>query len=148
MQTERCLSGKLNIFIMKQIFFAAMAVFMFAASSCSEREAQIRVRFQNNLSSDIHAARMEFGETHVTELGELPAGQTSEYFTFNYFETGADLPMGLLNGEKDGLAFSAWAGLWCGTGVEFKQLEAGDYTIEIKQFGVDSTGFYQILFVE
>ncbi len=133
---------------MKKIFFAAIAFLLFVASSCNEREGLVRVRFQNNLSSDIHTASMEFDETNVTALGELPAGQTSEYFTFNYFQTGADLPMGLLKGEKEGAAFSAWAGLWCGTGVEFKQLEAGDYTIEIKQFGTDSTGFYQILFVE
>ena len=133
---------------MKKIFFAAIAFLAIFASSCNDREGQIRVRFQNKLNSDIHAARMEFDETNVTALGELPAGQTSEYFTFTYFETGADLPMGLLKGEKDGAAFSAWAGLWCGTGVAFKQLEAGDYTIQIKQFGTDSTGFYQILFVE
>lgn len=76
---------------------------------------------------------MTFGDDYITNVGSIPAGSTTGYLEFDYFETGDGLPMGALNGTVNGESFMAWAGLWCGTGVEFKQLEPGDYTLEISK---------------
>jgi len=140
---------------MKKILFAAFAIVSLFLTACREEKDllpeetdQIMVRFQNSLSSDLEGVRMEFDDTNVTELGSIAVGQKTAYFDFDYFLVGDGFPMGVLNGKKDGLDFSAWSGLWCGTGVEFKQLDPGFYTIEIVQLGQEVPGFYQIRFLE
>jgi hypothetical protein len=133
---------------MKKILFALLALTAFFSADCTKENAQIFVRFQNTLTQDITDARMEFGDTHITDVGVLPAGGVTDYIVFDYFEVGDDWPMGYLKGKKGDADFSAWSGLWCGTGVEFKQLEPGYYTVEVVQFGTDSTGFFQMRFVE
>ena len=133
---------------MKKILFVAFALLALFTAACTKHNDQILVRFQNNLGSNIEASRLSFDETHITEIGALPAGAKSDYIPFDYFLVGAELPMGILDGKKDGADFSASAGLWCGTGVEFKQLEPGKYTIEINKIGVDSFVYYQIGFLD
>lgn len=97
---------------------------------------------------------MEFDSANTTNVGLILAGETTDYIVFDYFELGyypgGDyvFPMGSLNGKKDGVAFSAWSLNWCGTGVEYKQLEPGKYTIEIIKVGSDSPWNYQIKLVD
>ena len=119
-----------------------------AVTSCTKQEGQIMVRFQNNLTLDIAGAVMYFDDTHQTTVGDIPAGSTTDYILFDYFQTGDSWPMGLLNGTSEGEAFQASSGLWCGTGVDFRQLEPGHYTLGINQFGQDSTVFYLLKFAE
>jgi hypothetical protein len=97
---------------------------------------------------------MDFDAQNMTPVGPISAGETTDYIAFNYFEVGYypggdDVhPVGSLNGKKDGVDFKAWSGNWCGTGVEYKQLEPGKYALEIVQVGEDSIGFYQIRFLD
>ncbi len=97
---------------------------------------------------------MDFDAQNMTLVGQIAAGETTGYIAFNYFNIGYypggdyDFPTGALNGKKDGVAFAAWSGNWCGTGVEYKQLEPGKYTLELLKVGADSTAFYQIRFVD
>jgi hypothetical protein len=51
-------------------------------------------------------------------------------------------------GQKGEEEINASGGIWCGTGVEFKQLEPGDYTLKIEQFERDSFVFYLLSFVD
>lgn len=133
---------------MKKILFALLAFTGLFSAGCTKDNAQILVRFQNTLTQDITDARLQFDDTHATDVGLIPAGDVTDYIVFDYFEVGDDWPMGILYAQKEGADFSAWSGLWCGTGVEFKQLEPGHYTLEIVKLGTDSTGFYQMRFVE
>ena len=133
---------------MKKILFALLALTALFSADCAKDNAQILVRFQNTLTQDITDARLQFDDSHITDVGLLPAGGMTDYIVFDYFEVGDDWPMGFLNGKKEGEDFSAWSGLWCGTGVTFKQLDPGSYTLEIVKLGTDSTGFFQMRFVE
>ena len=96
---------------------------------------QVLVRFENTLSEAITDARLEFDDTHKTDIGLIPANSMTGYIAFDYFQTGAELPMGMIYGKKGDADFTAWAGLWCGTGVTFEQLEPGFYTIRIESGG-------------
>ncbi len=105
---------------MKKIQFAFLAFVALFIASCSEKNEDIMVRFQNTLSDDITDARMEFSDNHVTDIGSIPAGGTTDYVLFDYFEVGDRLPMGALFGKKGDADFIALSGLFCDTGVEFK----------------------------
>lgn len=133
---------------MKKILFAMLALAGLFSASCTKDNAQVYVRFQNTLTQDIADARLEFDDTHVTDVGLVPAGALTDYFVFDYFEVGDNWPMGTLYGRQGDADFSATSGLWCGTGVEFKQLEPGYYTIEVLKIGADSTGWFQLKFVD
>ena len=135
---------------MKKTLFALLSLVALFSARCTKdaETTQILVRFQNTLSQDITDARLEFDDVHKTDIGLIPAGSVTDYIAFDYFQTGDAWPMGILNGEKNGEPFSAFSGLWCGTGVDFKQLEAGQYTIVITQVGDISNPFYQLKFVE
>ncbi len=144
---------------MKKILFAVLAVATLFATSCTkdplpENNNQILVRFHNTLDSKIEESRMEFDATNMMYVGEILAGETSDYIAFDYFEVGYypggdyEYPSGYFNGKKDGVAFSGWSGNWCGTGVEYKQLEPGEYTIEISKIGDDPFWSYGIRFVD
>jgi hypothetical protein len=135
-----------KISTMKKMLFALFAAVALFATACSKD--QIRVRFQNTLDQDITAANMVFNDEHLTTVGLIPAGATTEYIDFQYFEVGSGIPMGMLKGQKGDEEISAWGGLWCATGVEFKQLAPGNYTLKIEQFGSDSLVFYQLSFVD
>ena len=112
------------------------------------------MRFHNATDAAIEESSMDFDAQNMTDVGPIAAGETTGYIVFNYFEVGYypggdyDHPSGSLNGKKDGVAFAAWSGNWCGTGVEYKQLEPGKYTIQITRVGEDSIGFYQIRFLD
>ncbi|HLP93361.1 MAG TPA: hypothetical protein VK168_04960 [Saprospiraceae bacterium] len=120
---------------MKKLFFATLVLFVFLCNACKDQRDEevetIMVRFQNQLSQDITEAYYDFDPAHQTTIGLIPAGGTTDYIEFSYFQVGDGIPMGLLRGKKAGEDFSAWAGLWCATGVTFYQLEPGKYTIEI-----------------
>jgi hypothetical protein len=133
---------------MKKAIFALLAAATLFATACSKD--QIRVRFQSTLDQDITAANMIFTEEHSTAVGLIPAGATTEYIDFQYFEVGSGVPMGTLIGQKGGEEINAWGGLWCDAGVEFKQLEPGDYTLKIEQFtsDTDSLVYYLLDFVD
>ncbi len=139
---------------MKKILFAAFAFLTLLTVACTEHNEQVLVRFQNSTDSAIEEARMEFDGANTTDVGSIPAGETTDYIVFDYFEVGYydgsdyNFPIGYLNGKKDGVDFSAWSLNWCGTGVELKQLEPGKYTIEIIKVGADSPWVYQIKFVD
>ncbi|MFN0213759.1 MAG: hypothetical protein ACKVT2_05845 [Saprospiraceae bacterium] len=139
---------------MKKILFVALAFNMLFSFACSKRDNQVLVRFQNSTNADIKEARMEFDSMNTTNLGLIPADATTGYFVFDYFEAGSYfggdhlIPMGRLNGEINGEDLAAWSLNWCGTGMEYKQLEPGKYTIEIVKAGSDSPWAYQIMFVE
>jgi hypothetical protein len=147
---------------MKNIFFAALtlATLFATSSSCtkdpiSENNSQILVRFHNTMNTKIEASQMEFDSTNLENVGEIAAGATTGYIPFDYFEVGYypggdyEFPMGYLNGKKDGVAFTGWSGNWCGTGVEYKQLEPGQYTIEISDSPGDPLGYNSLIrFVE
>jgi hypothetical protein len=119
-----------------------LALLLFTAlfnTQCKKDDAletdQVLVRFDNTLPEAITGARLEFDDIHKTDIGLIPANSTTGYIAFDYFQTGADLPMGMIYGKQGDADFTAWAGLWCGTGVEFKQLEPGFYTIRIEGDG-------------
>jgi len=144
---------------MKKTLFAALTLVALFATSCtkdpiSENSTHILVRFQNSTDSPIEASQMEFDSANTTNVGLILKGETTDYIVFDYFElgyyAGSDyiFPTGSLNGKKDGVAFHAWSLNWCGTGVEYKQLEPGKYTIEITSTGNDSPWTYQIKFVD
>lgn len=133
---------------MKKTLFVLFTLMTLFSANCTKDNDTIFVRFQNTLTQDITDARLEFDETHVTDIGLIPAGGMTDYIVFDYFEVGDNWPMGFIYGKKDGEDFSAWSGLWCGTGVNFKQLEPGSYTIEVSHVGTDTTGFFQLKFVE
>ncbi|MBN8677861.1 MAG: hypothetical protein J0M29_06520 [Chitinophagales bacterium] len=120
---------------MKKLFFATLILFVLVGNACKDQKYEevetIMIRFQNQLSKDITEAYYDFDPTHQTTIGLIPAGGMTDYIEFSYFQVGDGIPMGLLRGKKAGEEFSAWAGLWCGTGVTFYQLEPGKYTIEI-----------------
>jgi hypothetical protein len=139
---------------MKKILFAAFALSILFTAACCKPNDQILVRFQNTTDSALEETSMDFDETNKTFVGLIAAGETTAYIPFDYFEAGFypggdyDHPTGSLNGKKDGVAFSAWYGNWCGTGVAYKQLEPGKYTLQVIQVGEDSLGFYQIRFIK
>jgi len=139
---------------MKNTLFAVLAFATLSAISCTKDTNQILVRFHNALDSKIEASQMEFDSTNTTDVGEIQAGETTDYIAFDYFEVGYypggdyEFPIGYLVGKKDGVAFSGWSLNWCGTGVEYKQLDSGKYTIEIVQTGNDAPWAYQIKFVD
>ncbi|MCB0532074.1 MAG: hypothetical protein KDD14_07725 [Saprospiraceae bacterium] len=133
---------------MKKILISAFALFALIAVACNKQNDQTMVRFHNTLGQDITDAHMDFDDDHKTDVGFIPAGGTTNYIEFDYFLTGDDWPMGTLAGVKGGEAFSAWSGLWCGTGVTFKQLEPGLYQIDIVHLGVDSLGWNQLIFAD
>lgn len=133
---------------MKKTLFAAFALFALLSAACTKTNDQVLVRFQNTLSQDITEAVMTFDDTHSTAVGLISAGAATDYIAFDYFETGDGWPTGYLNGKKGDEDFSAWSGLFCGTGVTFKQLEPGSYTLEILEFEYEGGKFYQIKFVE
>ena len=133
---------------MKKILFASLAIISIFAASCSKSTDGIFVRFQNTLDQDIIDADYVFNEDHHTWLGLLPAGETTNYVPFEYFEVGSGSPVGFVNGRLDDGDFSAWSGQWCGTGVTYSQLEPGNYTIVISKVGSDSSGFYLLKFAQ
>ncbi len=144
---------------MKKLLFAALAIATLFATSCTKDPApengnQILVRFQNSTDSAIEEALMEFDSANTTGVGAILAGETTDYIVFDYFRVGYydggdyHFPTGYLNGKKDGVAFSAWSLNWCGTGVEYKQLDPGKYTMEIIKVGAESPWTYQINFVD
>ena len=106
-------------------------------SSCKdqreETEGTIKIRFHNQLNHDITNAYYDFSPEHQTSIGWIPAGISTGYIEFDYFEVGDGIPMGFLRGKMLGQEFSAYSGLWCGTGVTFYQLEPGKYTMEIAE---------------
>jgi len=129
---------------MKKIQFAFLALVALFIASCSEKNEDIMVRFHNTLSDDITDARMEFSDNHITDIGLIPAGGTTDYVLFDYFEVGDHLPMGALFGKKGDADFIARSGLFCATGVEFKQLEPGYYQIDVVEFpNIDTTNWHQ-----
>lgn len=139
---------------MKKLFFAVFALsILFTAVSCKS-DNQVFVRFQNSTDSAIEESTMDFGASNQTDVGPIAAGETSDYIAFDYFEVGyypggeEVFPMGELLGKKDGVAFTAWSWNWCGTGVEYKQLEPGNYTILISSNGSDSLTYQQIKFLD
>ncbi|MBC7775016.1 MAG: hypothetical protein H7246_06205 [Phycisphaerae bacterium] len=132
---------------MKKILLAAFALaILFTLGSC--KQDQVLVRFQNSLDSNIEDARMEFDQTNVQEIGLIAASATTGYLAFDYFEVGDGLPSAGLKGKKNGEDFWAWTGNWCGTGVTYKQLDPGKYTIEITKVGDEPYLEYRIKFVE
>ncbi|MBL7828266.1 MAG: hypothetical protein JNJ57_16665 [Saprospiraceae bacterium] len=133
---------------MKKYFLAILAFATIFFSFCTKTNDQVLIRFTNSTPDDFVNALYDFDENHQYPVGNIPAGATSDYFEFDYFEVGAELPMGFLRAEGTEGTIEAWSGLWCGTGVEFKQLEPGKYTIEISKHEFDQGIFYQILFVE
>ena len=135
---------------MKKTLFALLSLVALFSARCTKDAdtTQILVRFQNTLSQDITDARLEFDDVHKTDIGLIPAGSVTDYIAFDYFQTGDSWPMGILKGEKNGEPFSAFSGFWCGTGVVYKQLEAGYHTVAIIQVGADSTAYYQLKFIE
>lgn len=156
------LLGELNFYNMKKILFAALAFAAFFSAACSKSNEEvdyrsnqeILVRFQNSTDSPIEESAMTFDGASLTDVGSIPAGETTDYIVFDYFEVGYyeggdyQFPVGSLNGKKDGGQFSAWSGNWCGTGVSYKQLEPGEYTLQIVATGVDVPFAYVIDFVE
>ncbi len=90
---------------MKKTLFVAFAFLALFSAACTKHNDQILVRFQNNLGSNIEASRLTFDETHITEIGAIPAGAKSEYIPFDYFLVGAELPMGILDGKKTAQIF-------------------------------------------
>jgi len=138
---------------MKKLLFAAAALLILFTAACCKTEDQVFVRFHNATDSAIEDSSMDFDTQNTTHVGQIAADETTDYLVFDYFEIGYyqggdyDHPTGALNGKKDGVAFTAWSGNWCGTEVEYKQLEPGKYTLQITKVG-DSTGFYQIRFVD
>ena len=139
---------------MKKLLFAAAALLILFTAACTKTNEQVLVRFQNSTESAIEESSLDFDAQNMTDVGPIAAGETTDYIVFNYFEVGyytgggSVHPIGSLNGKKDGVAFKAWSWNWCGTGVEYKQLEPGKYTLEIVQVGEDSVGFYQIRFLD
>jgi hypothetical protein len=120
---------------MKKLLFVALALLAFLGSSCKDQQDEnlgtILIRFQNQLNHDITDAYYDFDPNHQTDIGWIPAGGSTGYIEFSYFEVGDGIPMGFLRGKMLGQDFSAWSGLWCGTGVTFYQLAPGKYTMEI-----------------
>ncbi len=140
---------------MKNIFFVALTIAtLFGTSSCTKDNTQILVRFHNTLNTKIEASQMEFDSSNLENVGEIAAGATTGYIPFDYFEVGYypggdyEFPMGYLNGKVNGVDFKGWSGNWCGTGVEYKQLEPGQYTIEISEITSTVLGRYRIRFEE
>ncbi len=133
---------------MKKILIAAITLFALFSTACTKQDDQIRVRFHNTLDQDITDARMEFDDNNQTAIGLIPAGATTDYVDFDYFQVGDSWPMGSLKGNKEGEVFSAWSGMWCLTGVTLKQLEPGDYQIDIVKFGSGPEAWYQLKFAE
>lgn len=145
---------------MKNILFAVLSFAAILAFSCTKdplwgNNNQILVRFHNTLDTRIEASRMEFDSTNIMDVGEIPAGETTDYIAFDYFQVGYypggdyQFPTGYFKGNKDGVAFFGWSGNWCGTGVEYKQLEPGYYTIEIEYLNPNPDySAYHIRFVE
>jgi hypothetical protein len=132
---------------MKKILFAALVLISLASCSKTTTE-EVLVRFQNTMDEDITTARYEFGESNQFDLGVIPANTTTEYQPFDYFQTGDGLPMGVLHGLVGGTELWASSGLWCGTGVEFSQLEPGKYTLVITKYSSNDEVFYQLKFAE
>jgi hypothetical protein len=120
---------------MKKLLFVAFALLVFVGSSCKDQQDEIvntiMIRFHNQMNQDITDAYYDFDPDHQTPIGWIPAGGSTGYIEFDYFEVGDGIPMGFLRGKQVGQDFSAWSGLWCGTGVTFYQLEPGKYTMEI-----------------
>jgi len=143
------LSGQtIKYIIMKKILFATLTLISILTVSCTKPDDQVLVRFQNNLDADIVDAQYNFDDTNTTSVGLLPAHSTSDYLEFNYFQIGAELPMGIMEGEVGESNIYASSGLWCGTGVEFSQLKPGKYTISITETGSEEPWHYQLLFVK
>lgn len=139
---------------MKKLFFAVFALsILFTAVSCKS-DNQVFVRFQNSTDSAIEASTMDFDGSNQTEVGLIAAGETTDYIAFDYFEVGyypgGDdvFPTGQLEAKTNDGAFKAWSWNWCGTGVEYKQLESGNYTILISSNGTDSLEDYRIKFLD
>lgn len=132
---------------MKNIFFALLAtaaVLSTAACAKTENNDEILVRFRNALSTPIQSAQMDVGEGPATNIGLIPAGATTDYIPFSYFLEGDGFPMGTLKGQINGADFSAWSGMWCGTGVTFQQLSKGVHTIVIVETNADDPMFRYI----
>lgn len=133
---------------MKKILFATLALISLISVSCTKPDTHVLIRFQNNLDEDIVGAQYKFDDPNTTSLGLLPANSTSEYLEFDYFQIGETLPMGTMEGKLGEGDISATAGLWCGTGVNFSQLEPGKYTIAITETGSEEPWRYRLLFVD
>lgn len=144
---------------MKKLIFAAFALTSLFFIACTkeplpENGNQILIRFQNSTGAAIEEAQMELDGVDMTEVGPIASGATTDYIVFDAFEVGFypgdpyKFPMGTMKGKKDGVAFSAWSGNWCGTGVEYKQLEPGEYTLEVLEAGENNFEIYQLRFVE
>jgi hypothetical protein len=116
---------------MKKLFFVVLAMVAVLFTSCEKHQGEVLIRFHNTTTQDITNAYYDFDPDHQTGIGMLPAGEVTDYIPFSYFEVGDGIPMGFVRGKKGENDFTAWAGLWCGTGVTFYQLEPGKYTIEI-----------------
>ncbi len=137
-----------KIITMKKLLISAFAILSLMAVSCTKTNDQILVRYHNTLESDLLDSRHEFDEENITTIGDLAAGETSEYIAFDYFQVGDVLPMGFVRAMENGEPIDIWSGLWCGTGVEFKQLEPGKYTIELQKIETPSGPFYQMVFAD
>lgn len=136
---------------MKNILFALLAiaaVLSTAACTKTEHNDEILVRFRNTLDTPIEAVKMVVGEGQATDIGLIPAGETSDYYPFSYFLEGDGFPMGNLEGQINGLDFSAWSGMWCGTGVTFQQLSKGTHTIVLVETNADDPMFRYIIRLE
>ncbi len=139
---------------MKKILFAALVLTVLFTAACTKQNEQVLVRFQNATDSNIEESLMSSEDSILTDVGPISAGETTDYIVFDYFEVGyypggdSKHPRGSLIGKKDGVEFSAWSGNWCGTGVEYKQLEPGKYTLKIVELGSDAPWTYQINFVD
>lgn len=122
---------------MKKIFFAAFALSILFATVGCKSDNQIFVRFQNSTDAAIEASTMNFDGNILTDIGPIAVGETTDYIAFDYFEVGyyegGDyiFPTGQLEGKNSDSTFEAWSWNWCGTGVSYKQLEPGKYTIQI-----------------
>lgn len=133
---------------MKKIPFVFPFFLVLFLAACSSDNDQISVRFHNVLAQDITDAEMQFDDDHITNVGFIPAGDTTDYIVFDYFEIGDESwPMGALKGEKSGAEFTASPLNWCGTGLEIKQLDPGYYQIEIEELAHPDTSNWQRYYI-
>lgn len=131
--------------MMKKLLFAVLAFAVLFSTACTKSEDEIQIRFHNTLDQDIQDAEFSY-ELGVKEMGPIPAGSTSYYFTFSKFQQARGLPMGMLAGKMKGEPIYAHSGLWCGTGLEISELEPDKYTIEISKIDLATTNEYKIKF--
>ncbi|MBK8558135.1 MAG: hypothetical protein IPL65_21425 [Lewinellaceae bacterium] len=129
------------------LIFPILGLLLFL-SNCKKEESPvlsgIQIRFHSYLDHDIEDAYY-ISNADTIQIGTIPANGYTSYLEFPSFTTGDGIPMGMAYGRIDTCAVRAWAGLWCGTGVDFTDLEPGSYTLSIGN-GVQNPSWYWLGF--